>query len=223
MSAADLRNDPEPGAWAAAQEAALLEAALPLAPVHGWTDRLAAEAGRAIGLDRPTVELLLPQGARDLAALMVRRHDAGMLAALAEVDPQSLKIRERIGRAVKARLDVAARDEAAVRRWAGYLALPPNLPLALALGWSSADLVWRWAGDTATDENHYSKRTLLGAILISALAARLGRGRSEAESYVDARIADVMSFEKWKAGLRPFDLGREVVQALARLRYGAFT
>ena len=159
----------------------------------------------------------------DLAALMVARHDAGMLAELAEVDPSALKIRERIARGVKVRLDVAARDEAAVRRWIGFLALPHNLPLALALGWRSADVVWRWAGDTATDENHYSKRALLGAILVSALAVRLARGRSEAEAYVDARIADVMAFEKWKAGLRPFDLAREVTTALARIRYRAFT
>jgi chemotaxis protein methyltransferase CheR len=54
-------------------------------------------------------------------------------------------------------------DDAAVRRWAGFLALPFNLPLALRLLWESADALWRWAGDTATDENHYSKRAILSA------------------------------------------------------------
>jgi ubiquinone biosynthesis protein COQ9 len=78
--------------------------------------------------------------------------------------PSTLKIRERIGAAVRARLDAAARDEAAVRRWAGWLALPGNAPLALGLVWRSADAVWRWAGDTATDENHYTKRAILGGI-----------------------------------------------------------
>jgi ubiquinone biosynthesis protein COQ9 len=220
------RNDAAPPdlddgeAWCVDQERELLEAALPLAPAHGWTDRLVTAAGAGIGLDRAVVELLAPEGPRDLAALMVRRHDEGMLAALAEVDPAALKIRERIGRAVKARLDVAARDEAAVRRWAGYLALPHNLPLALTLAWRSADVVWRWAGDTATDENHYSKRAILGAILVSALAVRVSQGRLEAEAYVDWRIENVMAFEKWKAGVRPLDLLREAASALGRLRYG---
>lgn len=222
------RNDGRPAEfddapdWVDEQQAALLEAALPLVPRHGWTDRLAPAAAAAAGLDRATAELVLPEGPRDLAALMVRRHDRAMLAALADVDPAALKVRERITRAVRVRLEAAAADEAAVRRWAGYLALPPNLPLGLALAWRSADTVWRWAGDTATDENHYSKRAILGAILVSALAVRLASGRTEAETYVDARVANVMAFEKWKAGLRPFDLAREVAGALGRLRYGAF-
>jgi ubiquinone biosynthesis protein COQ9 len=206
--------------WCAAQERAVLDAALPLAAAHGWTDRLVTAAGRTVGLDRATTELLLPQGPRDLAALLVRRHDERMLAALADVDSATLKIRERIARAVRARLDAAAEDGTAVRRWAGYLALPHNLPLGLALAWRSADAVWRWAGDTATDENHYTKRAILGAILVSALAIRLGRGTLDAESYVEARIDNVMSFERWKAGLRPLDLAAEVAGALGRLRYG---
>lgn len=206
--------------WCELRERQLLEAALPLAPALGWTHRLVAAAARSAGFSLAEAELVLPQGPRDLAALMVRRHDEGMLEALAGVDPSSLKIRERIGRALRARLDVAARDEAAVRRWAGYLTLPHNLPLGLTLAWRSADTVWRWAGDTATDENHYTKRAILGAILVSALAVRLARGRTEAEAYVDARIENVMAFERWKAGIRPLDLLHEVAGALGRLRYG---
>jgi ubiquinone biosynthesis protein COQ9 len=86
--------------------------------------------------------------------------------------------------------------------------------------WRSADAVWRWAGDTATDENHYSKRAILGAILITTLAIRLERGRAEAEAFLDARIDDVMAFETWKAGVRPLDVLAEVAAALGRLRYG---
>jgi ubiquinone biosynthesis protein COQ9 len=214
------RNDDGQDDWVQAREAELLAAALPLAPVHGWTDRLVRAAAARTGLSRAEAELILPQGPRDLAALLARRHDEAMLAALADVDPSTLKIRERIGRAVRARLDAAARDEAAVRRWAGYLSLPHNVPLALSLVWRSADAVWRWAGDTATDENHYSKRAILGGILISTLAIRLSRGRADAETFLDGRIADVMAFERWKAGVRPLDLATELAGALGRLRYG---
>ena len=35
----------------------------------------------------------------------------------------------------------------------------------LKLAWESADHLWRWAGDEATDWNHYSKRTILSGIL----------------------------------------------------------
>ncbi len=122
--------------------------------------------------------------------------------------------------AVEARLDAAARDEAAVRRWAGYLSLPLHLPLAARLLWDSADRLWRWAGDTATDENHYSKRAILAGILASALAIRLSSGRGEAMAFVDARIENVMAFETWKAGLEPGHLLKDLAGALAKLRYG---
>ena len=90
----------------------------------------------------------------------------------------------------------------------------------MQLGWATADGLWRWAGDTATDENHYSKRALLCAILMSTLAVRLARGEDAAARHLDARIANVMSFETWKGKLPPLQDGLTVLVAnLGRLRY----
>lgn len=204
--------------WAEATEQQVLDAALTITATQGWTWPAVRAAGKAVGLSMPETELLLPHGPADLAALLSRRHDARALAALP--DPASLKIRERIRAAVEARIDAAAQDEAAVRRWSGYLALPLNFTLGLKLLWESADALWRWAGDTATDENHYSKRAILSGILATALAIRLSSGREAAMTFVDARIENVMSFEKWKAGLKPADLMRDVAAALGKMRYG---
>ena len=142
---------------------------------------------------------------------------------LEDVDPATLKIRERISQAVEARLDAAAHDEAAVHRWMGYLALLPQAPLAAKLAWESADVLWRWAGDVATDENHYTKRAILAGILSAALAIRLSAGRAAALRFVDRRIEDVMRFERWKATtkLRPYDLLTAAAHTLGRIRYGS--
>ena len=204
--------------WAEITEQKVLDAALARIAATGFTWPTVRAAGQACGLSGPETELLLPRGPADLAALLARRHDAAALAALP--DPGGLKIRAKIRAAVEARLDAAAKDEAAVRRWAGYLALPHHLPLALRLLWDSADKLWRWAGDTATDENHYSKRAILAGILASALAIRLSGGRDEAMAFVDARIENVMAFETWKAGLKTGDLLKDLAAALAKLRYG---
>ena len=103
------------------------------------------------------------------------------------------------------------------------MALPPNLPLAGRLAWESADVLWRWAGDVATDENHYSKRALLAGILTGALAIRLSSGKDAALAFTDRRIANVMSFEKWKATtkLRPSQFAMTLAQSLGKLRFGA--
>ena len=178
-------------------------------------------AGKACGLSAGETELLLPQGPADLAALLSRRHDAQALEALKDIDPNTLKIRERIARAVEARLSVTAADEAAVRRWTGFLALPTHAGLGARLAWESADVLWRWAGDTATDENHYSKRALLAGILTGALAIRLSSGPGAALAFTDRRIANVMAFETWKrtTKFKPGAMMDAVAGALGRMRY----
>ena len=206
--------------WADKTEARLLDAALVHAPRLGWTSRMVAAAARDVGLSPAEAELLLPHGPRDLAALLAARHDRRGLEALADVDPATLKVRERIRSGVLARCDAALEDEAAARRWAGFLSLPGNIPLALRLAWASADALWRWAGDTATDENHYSKRVLLAEILISTLAIRLASGANAAADHLGVRIDAVMAFERWKAGIKPADAAARLAGALGRLRYG---
>lgn len=207
--------------WADEIEARLLSAALPRAPTLGWTRRLVLAAAKDVGLSGAEAELLLPGGPRDLAALLARRHDAAALTALATIDPKTLKVRERIREAVLARCEAAMADGEAVRRWSGFLTLPLNAPLGLRLAWASADDLWRWAGDTATDENHYSKRALLAEILISTLAVRQAMGANAAAAHLDGRIEAVMRFEKWKGGLKLGDVAGRLAGTLGRWRYGA--
>jgi ubiquinone biosynthesis protein COQ9 len=209
--------------WAAAMEQQVLDQALRLVSREGWTSRMARLAGKAAGLSAGETELLLPQGAADLAALLSRRHDAKALDALAALDPAALKIRERIARGVAARIDAALVDEIAVRRLNGWFALPQNMALGARLAWETADKIWRWAGDVATDENHYSKRVLLAGILSGALAVRLSSGPAAAKTFTDRRIENVMAFEKWKAttSFRPSEIANRFAEALGRRRYGA--
>jgi len=207
--------------WGDRMEQAVLDAAIVRAPAMGWNSRMVRAACDDNGLSLGDEELLLPNGARDLAALLSRRHDDRALATLAELDVASLKIRERIARAVSARLEAGAQDLEATRRCAAFLALPTNADLGLKLAWESADHLWRWAGDTATDWNHYSKRTILSGILIPAMTMRWFDGRDAADAFVSRRIDNVMAFEKWKAG-KDFDAPlRKLTDVLSQMRYGA--
>ncbi|CAN7615378.1 COQ9 family protein [Caulobacter sp. LjRoot300] len=213
-------KDAEAANWAETTEQRVLDEALRLAPRLGWNPGLVRAAAAATGLNAGEAQLLLPQGPRDLAALLSRRHDKAALTTLQAQDPQPTKIRDKIRSAVVARLDAAQGDAEALRKLSAFLAFPTHLPLALSLVWESADVLWRWAGDTATDENHYSKRAILSGILVSTLAVDMASGRESALKHLDGRIDNVMAFEKWKAGIKPMNLAAEVAGALARMRYG---
>src|SRR5271155_3865107 len=170
--------------WASETEDRMLTAALDHAETLGWTSRLVAVAARDIGLTPSEAGLLLPEGPRDLAALLARRDDAAALEGLARIDPATLRIRQRVRTAGLARAQAAMEHAGATRRWMGFLALPTNAALGLRLLWASADAFWRWAGDTATDENHYTKRALLAEILLSTLAIRLSADAEAAAAHL---------------------------------------
>ncbi len=211
---------PDSTDWAAETEARLLDAALPLAPTLGWTSTLVRKAGAAIGLTPEEAELLLPSGPRDLAALYSYRCDEAAMAALQGIDPQALKVRERIAQAVEARVEAAMAEEAATRRLTGFLCLPHNLALGARLGWDSADRIWRWAGDVSADENHFSKRAILAALLGSTLAVRLANPPAGARRHLERGIEAVMAYEKAKGRLGGRGLASAAAQALGRMRYG---
>jgi ubiquinone biosynthesis protein COQ9 len=83
--------------------------------------------------------------------------------------------------------------------------------------------MWRLAGDTATDFNHYTKRLTLSAVYGSTLLAWLddqSEGWTETSAFLDRRIANVMRFEKWKAEWRGSAENRpSLSRFLGRLRY----
>ena len=83
--------------------------------------------------------------------------------------------------------------------------------------------MWRLAGDTATDFNHYTKRMTLGAVYASTLLVWLddeSEGFADTAAFLDRRIDDVMRFEKWKAEWRGSAISRpSLSRFLGRLRY----
>jgi ubiquinone biosynthesis protein COQ9 len=137
--------------------------------------------------------------------------DAAMEANFTPERIAKLKIRDRIRALVWFRLETMAPAREAVRTGLSILAMPQNLALGARIAWRSADLMWRIAGDTATDYNHYSKRLILSGVYGSTLLAWLddqGEDWSETGAFLDRRLAGVMRFEKWKAAWRGNELHR---------------
>ena len=120
------------------------------------------------------------------------------------------------------RLEIQGPAREAVRRSLAILAMPQNVPPALRISWRTADVVWRIAGDTSTDFNHYTKRMTLGAVYGSTLFVWLddqSEGWMETAAFLDRRIDDVMKIEKFKADWRRSSDMRLSPSLFGRLRY----
>ncbi|WEK45996.1 MAG: COQ9 family protein [Candidatus Andeanibacterium colombiense] len=190
----------------------------------GWSDAAVEAAAGQAGIDPAVARLAFPGGAMDLIAAWVETVDTAMVRELTPEKLAAMKIRERIRALVQFRLDSAAGKEEALRRALAIQAMPQNVPAALRQGWHSADLMWRLAGDTATDYNHYTKRTILEALYGATLAVFLSdesAGKAETKAFLDRRIEGVMKFEQAKAKLFREREGFSMVRFLGRLRYPA--
>ena len=193
----------------------LIAAMLPHVAFDGWTEASALAGAADAGIDPDLARVAVRGGAAQMADAYLQLADARMLAALGDLS--ALKIRERIRRAVATRLEQADDEREAVRRTLGVLALHPGL--ATRGLWRTADTMWRAAGDTATDYNHYTKRTLLGAVYSATLLVWLDHPEDWRE-FLDRRIDGIMRFEKAKARLTGLHFPSPV-RFLGRLRYPA--
>lgn len=207
---------------------ALAPAVAQSAMFDGWSAAAVNAAAEGAGIDPAVARLALPDSMSMIAA-WVAHVDAAMAAEFGANEAgagrlDNLPIRERIRRLVTFRLDAVRGLEEALSRALAIQAMPQNVPAALRLGWSSADKMWRLAGDTATDYNHYTKRTILAAIYAATLAVYIddqSEGKADSFAFLNRRIDGVMKFEKAKAQLLAPREHFDVMRFLGRLRYPA--
>ena len=188
----------------------------------GWTKAAVDAAAASHGIDRDQARLAFPKTQAGVVDAYIRGVDRALEARFPAERVAGMKVRERIRSLVWARLEIMGPAREAVRRGLAILAMPQNVPVALRIGWRTADLMWRIAGDTATDFNHYTKRLTLGAVYSSTLLVWLddrSEGWSETSAFLDRRIQDVMNFEKFKAQWRGSGKRVDPVRFLGRLRY----
>lgn len=181
---------------------AVLKAALKDAAFDGFTETVLARAAKEVGLDKDQIARLFPDGPLSLIAYFSHSLDAAMEKKLAEMDLKTRKVRERIKTAVLTRLSLIAPHKEAARRAAATLTLPMHVGLGTKLMYRTVDAMWHAAGDTSTDFNFYTKRGILAGVYGSVLMrwfADTGEDDSATEKFLDARIENVMQFEKFKA------------------------
>jgi ubiquinone biosynthesis protein COQ9 len=192
----------------------LLEAALAHVPFDGWSRRSLVAAAADVDIDQGLARRLFPRGGDDLLAHLERWADRRMLAQIDTEELQTLRVRERIARLVRARLEVLTPHREALRRATAARLLPGNALTATASLWRTVDLMWAVAGDRANDFSYYTKRSLLAAVWSSTFLFWLddrSEGLTATSAFLDRRIENVMQIGRLRARFE------DAVQALGRL------
>ena len=191
----------------------------------GWSDAAVHAAADEAGVDRDVAKLAFNDNAIDMIDAWIDSIDMELAHRLPAEKLAAMKIRDRITALLATRLEIMAPDRESLRRAMAIMAMPQNLVRSAKIGWRSADRMWRLAGDTASDFNHYTKRMTLSAVYASTLSVFVNDDSdnfADARAFLDRRIDNVMQFEKVKFQAKQ---RQEYVPSLSRfigrLRYPA--
>lgn len=178
---------------------AILESALPDIPFDGWTMGVLERAAKAAGYETAMVPSVFPAGVKDAIIHLSHWADRHMLESLVASKNPPARIRDKITLAVRTRLEVLAPYKEAERLAIAYWLRPLRKWEGVKLVWKTADAIWDWAGDTATDYNRYTKRGLLSGVLTATTLFWLSdtsKGYQDSWAFLDRRIDNVMSVGK---------------------------
>ncbi len=189
--------------------ATILDAGLALVPSMGWTDAMVARAATDAKIDLPLATRAFAHGPASMIDAFHRRADRAMEAQLAQHDLESMKIRDRIGLAVRLRLLAMEPHREAVRRALVVQARPRNVLGSGTALIRIADAIWHGIGDTSTDFSFYTKRALVSGVYASTAIVWLSDESPDFEeswAFLERRISDALKLgglrHRLKGGLR---------------------
>lgn len=176
---------------------ALMESLLGHVTFDGWTAKALAAAAKDNGLSQGEFDLAIPGGVGGAVDAMADWADRKALAAAAVEGAlfAEARVRDKIAFLVRLRLEALEPYREAVRRSLVVLARPSQIGLGPKIAWRTADRLWRAAGDTASDHNHYTKRSLLIGVAGSTELFWLNdnsEGREDSWAFLDRRIDEVL-------------------------------
>ena len=177
----------------------ILKNALADVPFDGWTQAVLERAAISAGHHAEIVQAVFPRGVRDALMHFAAWADAQMLQALKKTEPAKLKVRERVAHAVRTRFEILSPHREAERLAIAYWMRPFRKLDGAKIVWKTADTIWVWAGDTATDYNHYTKRALLSGVITSTAFFWLNDQSADGKdswAFLGRRIDNVLGIGK---------------------------
>jgi len=174
----------------------------------GWNKTTLQQATHTSGLDHAYARILFPNGVSDLTSYFTITIDQAMLQQIQGDNLDQMRIRDRIPHLIMTRLNCynsyTPNGKELMRQLTSYYANPCHSDAAIHTLWQTTDLMWRLAGDKATDFNHYTKRLTLAGVYSSTLLYWIDDesiNNEDTQAFLNRRINNVMQFQKLKSAV----------------------
>lgn len=182
-------------------KALLLEQLGPSAAKLGWGVQTLEHAASICGMTHAEAKKALPGNTTALIEAWLQSIDEVFEKMSAALPLSTFKVHDRIVRLVELRLQLLEPHRGALARLPA--AQSPGATLSQA--WRASSSMWTLAGDTSTDYNYYSKRTLLTAVYLTTLrffVTDVSPDFADTRAFLKRRIEDVMRIGQVKRRLK---------------------
>lgn len=148
------------------QREEFIQAAIPFICKNGWHNAALEETSKKLFQD-PLYYKTLFDSISSAVQHFQENEDARILKKIGKKKEKE-SIRIHIGKMVLCRIKELSGGIEMHKALKEYYASIKHLDEGTKSLWRSADVIWRAAGDTSTDMNHYSKRFLLSSIMLAS-------------------------------------------------------
>ena len=178
---------------------AIVKEALAVACFDGWNEATITKAAVKAGLPALEGRRLFPDGVAEVFSCYAEMVDSALLEKAAAANLSSMRVHERVAWLLRTRLELIAPHKEAIRRAVSLMAMPWHHGKLIRSVWDVSDMIWQLAGDSSTDFNYYTKRTLLMQVYASTILFWLNDDSPNTEAsweFLDRRIQDVLKMGK---------------------------
>jgi ubiquinone biosynthesis protein COQ9 len=175
----------------------IVVAALPMVEQHGWSWKVVMDAADACGIQNGMEASIFPNGLVDAVAHFGDYADRLMMKKLEKIPSSSLRSKDKVRVALLTRYNVLENYKPVIKATAAFWSMPTHVIQGQRILWRTADRIWNWAGDTATDYNRQTKRAMLASIIMGTSMVWITDESEDnivTQAFLDRRLENVMEF-----------------------------
>ncbi|MAI06290.1 MAG: hypothetical protein CBC47_04045 [Alphaproteobacteria bacterium TMED87] len=169
--------------------------------LNGWSKNFFDSYSREGIFTNNEIRVFFPNGRADFLRYWFDISEKLMLEDLSKVEIQELKVREKIKKIIRVRLERWKSYKVAIKRTLPILIMPSSDTLLSCSLMKTSDSIWKSAGDRSVDFNFYTKRGLLLGVYSTTLIFWLDDNSKDDQKtweFLDRRVEEVLQIPKVK-------------------------
>ena len=163
----------------------------------GFNEKMLLNAAKNCKISEGKLGRLFPEGIFELKQYYFSKIDEQMLQKIKTQNYENIRVRDKIFNGVLIRLELFKKNKTSIKYI--FVSESSNPIKSLKHLWRTSDLIWKSAGDSSTDYNHYTKRLLLSWVYITTLIYWFNdksRNINDTKLFLNRRIDEVLEFGK---------------------------